>query len=62
MPWNSGVFDAMPKKVMTICIYLLGFTEQGFWQSFDHKSVPAVLGIYSGFGKRKVIIPAIPQP
>ena len=34
--------------------------EQGFWQSFDHKSVPAVLSKYPGFGKRKVNIPSIP--
>ena len=32
-----------------------------FWQSFHHKNVPAVLGIYPGFAKRKVIIPPISQ-
>ena len=44
---------------MIIYIYLLGF-ELGFWLSFDHKSVPAVQGMYSG--KEKVNIPAIPCP
>ena len=36
--------------------------EQRLWQGFDHKNVPAVLGIYLGFAKRKVNIPAIPWP
>ena len=50
----------MPKLAMKICIYLPGF--EGFWQSFDHNSVPVVWGIHLGFAKRKVNIPAIPGP
>ena len=45
----------MLKIAMKICKF-----ERGFWQSFDHKSVSAVRGIYLGFRKRKVNIPAIP--
>ena len=32
---------------------------QSFWQGFDHKGVPEVLGIYMGFGKIKVNISTI---
>ena len=32
--------------------------EQGFWQGTDHKKAPTVLGLYPGFAKRKVNIPA----
>ena len=35
---------------------------QRFWQGFDHKNVPAVLGIYTGFAKRNVNISVIPRP
>ena len=31
-------------------------------QRFDHENVPAVLGIYPGFAKRKVNIAALPCP
>ena len=49
--WNSRGIDSMPKLAVNVFICLLGF-ELGFWQSFDHKNVLAVLGIYLGFAKR----------
>ena len=49
-------FNSMPKPARGIDIYLLGF-EQGFWQGFDHKNIPVVLGIYPGFAKKKSISP-----
>ena len=47
----------MLKIAMKICKF-----ERGFWQSFDHKSVSAVRGIYLSFRKRKVNIPLFPSP
>ena len=46
--WNCGAFDSMPKLAGVIS--LQGF-KQGFWQSFDSKNVPTVLGIYPGSAK-----------
>ena len=50
---GGEAFDshAQTAKVFHIC--MSGF-EQAFLQGFDHKNVPAVLGIYPGFAKRKV--------
>ena len=54
VPWNSGGFDAMPKMAMKICVYLPGF-DRGFWKSFDHKSVPAVLAYTQALESEKSI-------
>ena len=51
VPWNCRAFDSMPKPVGVFHIYLPGL-EQGFWQGFDYKNVPAVPCIYPGFAKR----------
>ena len=55
--WNSAAFGFMPKLAGLIS-ELPVENEQGF----DHRNVPALLDIYPGFAKRKVNIPAIPQP
>ncbi|MEW8546927.1 MAG: hypothetical protein AB2693_25715, partial [Candidatus Thiodiazotropha sp.] len=59
---TAGVWiPCMAKLNMKVFIYLPGF-EWGFRQSFDHKNVPAVPGVYRGFAKGKLNIPAIPRP
>ena len=52
-------FDSMPKLALA---FKLTEFECGFWQGFDHKNVPVLLGIFLGFAKRQVNIPAIPWP
>ena len=56
--WNSGAFVSMPKLARVISHLPVG-TSAGLLAGFNHKNVPAVLGIYPGFAKRKVSIPAI---
>ena len=51
---GMAVFESVPKPAEVIHIYLPGF-EQGFY----HKNIAAEPGIYLGFAKRKVNIPAI---
>ena len=47
-------------KRFYINIHLQGF-ERDSGREYDHKNVPAVLGIYPGFAVRKVEIPVIPR-
>ena len=56
VPWNSRGFDSMPKLAVKVCIHLL---NGAFCRTL---SVPAVPGIYPGFGRKKVNIPAFPRP
>ena len=58
---NSRDLDSIPKLAAEVLHYLPGL-DLGFWQSFDHKNVSALLGIYQGFANRKIHIPAIPLP
>ena len=57
---SSGLLVPRPGLAGLILYLPVGIWE-GFWQCFDHKNVPAVPGIYTGFASRKVSIPAIPN-
>ena len=48
VPWNYWACDVIPKPAGGISHLSAGIWA-GFWQNFDHKNVPAVLGIYTGF-------------
>ena len=61
---TAGILIPCPDWPWKFCICVSWF-EWGFWKGlrrFDHKNVPAVLGVYPGFAKIKVNILAIPQP
>ena len=58
---DMGLLILMPRRPRLFHICMPGF-EQDFLQGFDHKNIPAVLGTYPSFTKRKVNISAVLWP